>query len=140
MPPARVSPAERTAGTPTAIGILRQDISGRHRRRDERIVEWLAQRWGYELPALLIVDDTELAPTLLLIEHIRAAAADAVIAPDREHIWPARRAVTELCDLILAGSEKTWSRGYHWPPFGYAEDELTVACPRGLTTGYRILG
>lgn len=103
---------------PVALGFLVRDISGDQEQRDRDAISELAARWGYHLAMVIIGPGVE-TPTLLLVEHIRVTDAVAVIAPEADHIWESRRAVTELCDLVVAQPERIWQHGHRWAPISH---------------------
>lgn len=108
-----------TGPRPSAIGVIRADISGDGEDRDRYTIEELAERWGYALPLVLSigVGTLELEPMALITVSILTFDAVAVIAPNQNHIWAHRRGITAACDLIVAtpGDEMTWKRGHQWP-------------------------
>lgn len=104
---------------PTAISYVRQEISGVNTLNDQAAARELATRWGFELIQDLVVGSETLAPTLRLVRYVLDNDADALIVPDKRHIWPVRRAVTELCDLIMVEPQRTWKRGHRWPPVAF---------------------
>lgn len=107
---------------PTAIGYVRQEFSTDDQFWHQIAMHRLAESWGYQLLPLLIVGPGVPAPTLLLVEHIRHHDVAAVFVPTREHIWAQRRAVTELCDLIVVDTVEAWKRGHRWPPIAPVAD------------------
>ncbi|BDT92150.1 MULTISPECIES: hypothetical protein [Nocardia] len=109
-----------------ALGYIRLDQSGNDHAGEERAIRALAARKGYPEPEVLVVDRDALMPTLLLVQAIRRVGASAVIAPTREHIWTARRGLTEEVALIVVAPEQMWERGHRWPPFGSSESGVGV--------------
>ncbi|MFI9505623.1 hypothetical protein [Nocardia sp. NPDC052566] len=105
---------------PSAIGFVRQDISGNGRFRDQAAIHELAQGWGFDLLPVIVVGAAVPAPDLMLLQHVVGYGAAAVIVPSREHIWSARRTITDYCDLIIASDEQTWKRGHQWPPLAFS--------------------
>ncbi|WP_454197910.1 hypothetical protein [Nocardia sp. Marseille-Q1738] len=101
-----------------AIGYIRLDQSGSDHAGEERAIRALARRKGYPEPEVLVVDRDVLMPTLLLAQAIRRVGASVVIAPTREHVWTARRGLTEVVTLIVVMPEEIWERGHRWVPFG----------------------
>ncbi|MEU1996782.1 hypothetical protein ABZ511_20200 [Nocardia gamkensis] len=104
-----------------ALGYIRLDQSGSDHAGEERAIRALAERRGYREPEVLVVDRDALMPTLLLVQAIRRVGASVVIAPTREHIWTARRGLTEEVTLIVVAPEQVWERGHRWAPFGSSE-------------------
>ncbi|WP_433657996.1 hypothetical protein ACQPW1_39600 [Nocardia sp. CA-128927] len=76
----------------------------------------MAATHGYFLLQVIEFDQSGDAQThnALMIEHIRAAKAEAVLTANLAHLAGGERAITELCDLITP--EQTYPRGHHWPP------------------------
>lgn len=109
-----------------ALGYIRLDRSGSDHTAEERAIRALAERKGYPEPEVLVVDRDALMPTLLLVQAICRVGASAVIAPTREHIWTARRGLTEEVALIVVAPEQMWERGHRWPPFGSSESGVGV--------------
>ncbi|MCC3332580.1 hypothetical protein [Nocardia abscessus] len=109
-----------------ALGYIRLDQSGSDHADEERAVRALAERKGYPDPEVLVVDRDALMPTLLLVQAVRRVGASVVIAPTREHIWVARRGLTEEVTVIVVVPEQVWERGHRWPPFGSPESGVSA--------------
>ncbi|MEU2031414.1 hypothetical protein [Nocardia amamiensis] len=101
-----------------AIGYIRLDQSGSDHAGEERAIRALARQKGYPEPEVLIVDRDVLMSTLLLMQAIRRVGASIVIAPTRDHVWTARRGLTEVAALIFVAPEEIWQRGHRRAPFG----------------------
>ncbi|WP_433761052.1 hypothetical protein [Nocardia sp. CA-135398] len=101
------------ATKPWAIGFVRWDISGSMVDHDVRAIRTCAARMGYELVSMKVGPHGD--PVARLLSAIARSGAHAVIVPSREHIWAARRAVTEICDLVVVTGDTVWERGHQWP-------------------------
>ncbi|MEV6335136.1 hypothetical protein AB0M12_10510 [Nocardia vinacea] len=98
---------------PWAIGFVRWDISGSMVDHDVRATRCCAARMGYELVSMKVGPQGD--PVARLLANIVRCGAHAVIVPSREHIWASRRAVTEICDLVVVAGDTVWERGHQWP-------------------------
>jgi len=101
------------AAKPPAIGFVRWDISGSLMDRDVRAIRTCAARRDFGLVPMTVGPQGD--PIARLLSAIVRCGAAAVIVPSREHIWASRRAVTELCDLIVVSGDAVWERGHQWP-------------------------
>ncbi|MFX0576394.1 hypothetical protein [Nocardia nepalensis] len=101
------------ATKPWAIGFVRWDISGSVVDHEVRRIRTCAARLGYALVPMTVGPQGD--PVVRLLAAIARCGACAVIVPSREHIWASRRAVTEVCDLIVVSGDTVWMRGYQWP-------------------------
>lgn len=99
--------------TPWAIGFVRWDISGSMVDHDVRATRTCAARLGYGLVQMTVGPQGD--PVVRLLSAIARCGAHAVIVPSGEHIWASRRAVTELCDLVVVVGGTVWERGHQWP-------------------------
>ncbi|MFE9320153.1 hypothetical protein ACIHDR_04720 [Nocardia sp. NPDC052278] len=98
---------------PWAIGFVRWDISGSMVDHDVRVTRCCAARMGYGLVPMTVGPQGD--PVARLLSAIARCGAHAVIVPSREHIWASRRAVTEICDLVVVAGDTVWERGHQWP-------------------------
>ncbi|WP_433192450.1 hypothetical protein ACQP1G_27505 [Nocardia sp. CA-107356] len=98
---------------PWAIGFVRWDISGSMVDYDVRGIRTCSARLGYELVSMTVGPQGD--PVARLLTAIARCGARAVLVPSREHIWASRRAVTEMCDLVVVSGGMVWERGYQWP-------------------------
>jgi hypothetical protein len=97
--------------TPTAIGYIRQDVSGISQAWDTAQIRKLATRFGYELADIVLVDcaTPHLAETLCDI--IREVDAEAVITPNLAHMDHQRPdEVLRACDVITVNPTNTYVR------------------------------
>lgn len=101
------------ATKPWAIGFVRWDISGSLVDYDVRAIRACAARRDYNLVSMKVGPQGD--PIARLLAAIVRCGAHAVIVPSREHIWASRRAVTEVCDLVVVSGDGLWERGYQWP-------------------------
>ncbi|MET8874110.1 hypothetical protein [Nocardia sp. NPDC004604] len=101
------------AAKPWAIGFVRWDISGSMVDHDVRGIRNCAARLGYDLVPMTVGPQGD--PVARLLAAITRCGAHAVLVPNCEHIWASRRAVTEVCDLIVVCGDTVWERGHQWP-------------------------
>lgn len=98
---------------PTCLGYLRSDISGIAQLWDESQIRRLAERFGYDLAAVVVYDPQSGRPPLA---RLRAQAtrldAEAVIVPSPDHFESKEvlGSLIQQLDVITVSPEATYAR------------------------------
>ncbi|WP_067722838.1 hypothetical protein [Nocardia yamanashiensis] len=96
---------------PSAIGYLREDISGASRVWDENQVRRLAQRLGYDLRRVFIFDEHTDRPVTRLCTAVSRLEADAVVTPSAAHFGgTVPGELVQRADVITVSPEETYAR------------------------------
>ncbi|MEV4237322.1 MULTISPECIES: hypothetical protein [unclassified Nocardia] len=96
--------------TPTAIGFLRQDVSGDARDWDMAQIRKLATRYGYDLAEIVRLADAGTEILAALREVIRRTDAEAVIMPNLAHLDDRPEELVRACDVITVNPANTYAR------------------------------
>ncbi|MDE1673836.1 hypothetical protein [Nocardia gipuzkoensis] len=98
-----------------AIGVLDLELSGRadgiHRER----IRAAAKRHGHTLHSIFEISPATFMPVTATVGALHKAAATVVIAPHVDHVWTARRALTEQATVLVLDPEQIWEHRRRWP-------------------------
>ncbi|QBS43842.1 hypothetical protein [Nocardia sp. CS682] len=99
-------------GVPTALGYLRQDVSGDGQAWDEAGMRSLAKRFGYTLTHTIVVAADTPEPIEALASTARRTGVDCVIVPSTEHFDGEKvpTTLTRLVDVITVRPVHTYER------------------------------
>ncbi|UGT44203.1 hypothetical protein LTV02_12770 [Nocardia yamanashiensis] len=98
---------------PTCLGYLRTDVSGIAQLWDESQIRRLAERYGYDLAAVILYDpNTGRPPLARLKSQATRLDAEAVIVPSPEHFEDSEipGSLVQQLDVITASPEATYAR------------------------------
>ncbi|WP_280410783.1 hypothetical protein [Nocardia asiatica] len=98
-----------------AIGVLDLELSGRADRVHRDRISAAAERYGHTLHSIFEISPGTYMPVTATVMALREAAATVVIAPHIDHVWTARRALTEHASVIVLDPEQMWEHRRRWP-------------------------
>ncbi|MEV2218929.1 hypothetical protein AB0E01_03520 [Nocardia vinacea] len=96
--------------TPTAIGFIRQDVSGDAMDWDIAQIRKLATRYGYDLAEIVRLEGAGTHILAALREVIRETEAEAVIMPNLAHLDDRPEELVRACDVITVNPTNTYAR------------------------------
>ncbi|MGW0247737.1 hypothetical protein ACWDYH_13985 [Nocardia goodfellowii] len=103
---------------PTAIGYLRQDVSGASQQWDETQMRALAKKLGYDYAKTIVFTRCTENRLLRLIQVVERVDAEAVFVPTAthfsDHVPPE---LIQFCDVITVSPLETYARRIAPPIF-----------------------
>lgn len=98
-----------------AVGYIHEAHSGLSVETERAAIEARARSCRLELVELLVLPRDCYMPITHLYQAIAHRAATVVIVPTAEHVWTARRGLTEHVRVEVVAPSRTWARGTVWP-------------------------
>ncbi|WP_280427196.1 hypothetical protein [Nocardia brasiliensis] len=99
-------------GVPTALGYLRQDVSGDGQAWDEAGIRSLAKRFGYTLTQTIVATADTPEPIVELTSTAQRHGVDVVIVPSTEHFESDKvpTDLTRVADVVTVRPVHTYAR------------------------------
>jgi len=98
-----------------AIGVLDRDMSGDRHETDRTTIRAAAEAAGHTLAMIVEISAETFMPTVVVLEQFHRHHAVVLIAPGIDHVWTARRALTEHAQVIVCEPYEIWPRGHRRP-------------------------
>lgn len=100
-----------STGRPTAVGMVRLEISGRHTAAYALEIQCQAHHLGYRCICTLRLPEGTVHPVEYTLANAVGMDADAIIVPDLTHVDEQPERITADVDLVTIAPARIWRWG-----------------------------